>query len=761
MIDEVLYEDPKFVMKHTSDFEESVEEVYDNIDEANAIRDLNKFPPPVWKQSDGLDNVPPPLPPSHPSRRYTRTFNQSGSEDFIKIDEWRANIQQSPSKSSSSKPQKKFVERGSPKTKFSSLKTSHRVKRNDKTKGKPPTPPTKPRKFGSSDDLLSTNSSELTNNRGGGREGGGGKPVLGFNLKNDPRFGQKLEERRQEIYGDQDRNRPRSWGHDQEHYEEVPVTTSDDDILSSSGEGRPGFQGPFSPSEDEYVDCEPHDDDEGPQQYLDFETVIKGNPEKMVKVSNTLKREEFLKRPPLPLPPQVLPAHSFNPPPPKVPIGGRALLGPASVAPLPRSMPLSSTGSDSPPPIPRRGNERPPLPIPPGETGVEDEDEAPPVPRRHPQASDRHRTRVTPEQRSPPRGSPPENPIPLPPRSLSPTSSPLSSLSDNAPPVPHRGNKQVDASSPPVGTGRFAYNPRMPNFNKAPPPLPRNKSLTSDEFSSPSSANSDHVFEEFTFGAGPPPPPLHSLTQENMATDKSSRTKGKVNPHVPSKTTMTTNQSKLESYETRLPPDIGMKPPLAKKKIASYEVNLPPSIGNRPTASQPDTRPRPNKPPVASKKPVLPKPSPQIAAKPQVTKKPVIQSKPPIITPKPAAVPSATTGRPNTSAITGNSVGSVGGGGAGGNSIVNQLRENFNNRGGGTPTTSSLPPKLNRSFNSNDNFSARPVTSKPAFLTGPRKPGPAAATSKPRAPIPPNKPKPILPPPTVDRRKPLPTPSVY
>ena len=705
MIEEAFYEDPQVFMNKSPKLEDSIEEVYDNIDEANAIRDLNKFPPPVWKQGEGL--LPPPLPPmtSHPARRYTRSFNQSS--EFVQVNEWRAAAtKRMPEKIQSNKPTV-----ASPKHKkhFGSLKDSPRMPKHE-VKTKPPTPPTKPWKSGSSDDLLTTNSSELL---GGGRDGRGtmtpGIRGVGFNLKNDPKFGKKLQERRQEIYGDTpEKSRPRSWGHDQEAYEEVPFTASDDDLLGDQAtRGRRGA-GPLNYSDEEYVDCQPHEDDEGPAAYLEHNS----SPERRIgKGPNTLKREEFLRRPPLPLPPHSSAGNPIPKSPPKK-VGSSGSGRPPVAAALVRPPVASSAaGTNAPPPIPKRGNERPPMPLPGAVVDGSDDDEAPPVPRRHPHASDKHRAFTVGDSNSPSGGlSPPGNAIPLPPRSLSPSSSPYPSpmSGDNAPPLPQRGPRQFDSPS------SAAKKP------KPPPPILKQRSLSPEDLAS---AKSDHVFEPFTFGLGPPSIP-NTLPQ----TKKSN--KAKPNPPVPAKNLASTIGGTRPSYETKLPADIGMKPS-KKKFVDSYETNLPASIGNRPplqtkrpeTAATPSssnttTKPRPPiKPPVAAK-PTQPKSPPHAPVKPQVSKKPTTgqyptaQPKPPTLTPKPAA------GTTNLAS-----------------------RTNFTNKGGVANSTS-------RTFNS-DSYNSQPHSaSKPVRTRN--------DASKP--PAPPGKPKPLLPP-SIDRRKQLPTPS--
>ena len=708
MIEEVFYEDPQVLINISPKLEDSVEEVYDNIDDANAIRDLNKFPPPVWKQGEGLQ--PPPLPPSHPARRYTRSFNQSS--EFVKVDEWRAAAPKMPEKIHSNKP---TMEGPKCKKHFGSLKDSPRMPKH-KVKTKPPAPPAKPWKSGSSDDLLNTNSSELPGGRkiGGGRGGGSAMAGMGFNLKNDPKFGKKLQERRQEVYGDT-QSRPRSWGHDQEEYEEVPFTASDENLLDNQAT-QARSAGPLNSSDEEYVDCQPHEDDDTPAAYLEHVS----SPERRGgKGPNTLKREEFLRRPPLPLPPHSSAGNPLPESPPKVPAGsgggGRPPVAAAAAA-FVRPPVASSAGTDAPPPIPKRGNERPPMPLPGAVVDYEDDDEAPPVPRRHPHASDKHnRVHTVGDSNSPSRGlSQPENAIPLPPRSLSPSTPPYPSPTSggSGPPLPWRGPRQFDSPSPAAAN--------QPKKAKALPVL-KQRSLSPDELSSPASAKSEHVFEPFTFGQGPPPPPS-TLPQTKRANNRT-------NCPVPVKNLAATIGGTRPSYETKLPADIGMKPP-KKKMIDSYETNLPASIGNRPplqtkrpeatapSFSNTTTKPRPPiKPPVAAK-PAQPKSPPHVPVKPQVSKKPATGQHPMTLPKPPALTPKPATGTTNPTS-----------------------RANFTNK--------SAVSSLGRTFNSDSHNSQPPTASKAGRTRN-------GATSKP--PVPPGKPKPLLPP-TVDRRKQIPTPS--
>ena len=344
----------------------------------------------------------------------------------------------------------------------------------------------------------------------------------------------------------------------------------------------------------------------------------------------------------------------------------------------------------------------------------DDDDEAPPVPRRHPHASDKHRVLTIGDSNSPSRGlSPPENTIPLPPRSLSPSTSPYPSPTSggNGPPLPQRGHRQFDSPSPSPAAAKKA---------KAPPPIRKQRSLSPEDLSSPASAKSDQVFESFTFGQGPP-----SLPSTLPQTKKQNN---KTNPPASVKNLAATIGGTRPSYETKLPADIGMKLP-KKKIIDSYETNLPASIGNRPPlqTKRPETtapgfsnttsKPRPPiKPPVAAK-PTQPKSPPHVPVKPQVSKKPatgqypMTHPKPPALTPKPTA------GTTNPAS-----------------------RANFTNK--------SAVSSLGRTFNSDN---SQPPTASKAGRTRN-----GAASAKP--PAPPGKPKPLLPP-TVDRRKQLPTPS--
>ena len=605
----------------------------------------------------------------------------------------------------------------SPKTKrhFGSLKNLHRLP-NQKNKSKPPKPPAKPQKSESSDDLLSTNALAVTG-RGPASMGKG----VGFNFKNDPKFGMKLQERRQEIYGGAEKSRPRSWGHDQEQYEEVAFTASDDDILSNEASLSPRVSARINSNgtDEEYVDCEPHEECEDPQQYLDFEASFEELHKKVGKGPNTLKREEFLLRPPLPLPSHTSAGNPINSH--KVPVGGRAIVGANLTRPA-----VVSAGSEVPPPVPRRGNERQPMSLP-EET---EEDVAPPVPRRHPHASDRHRAFAKSETNtSTGRGPPPDNAIPLPPRSRSPSTSSPSSPNDDAPPLPQRGPRQPEKFAADYLQSRQTSYPQTTGKTRGPPPIPiRQRSLSPDDLvSSPPSAGSEHIFEEVAFGVGSLPLANTSLSQVGGPGNRA-----KMKPPLPYKSQVSTGaRSKVESYETQLPPDIGMKKPHSAK-ICSYEVNLPPSIGNRATLTRPETSSsagtRPTKPPVATK-PALTKSSPHVPAKPPVSKKP----KPLTIAPKPSAATSQGTGRVTRS---------QGAGRVTGNPVVNQLAANFN-KGPASISNSQ------RTFNS-ENVNSRHNVSQPVRTrNGGAKP-----------PLPPGKPKPLLPP-TVDRSRPLPAPNMY
>lgn len=149
---------------------------------------MNKHPPPVWRPEidDGVQNPPPPLPPnrrersSEPEEQLRRVLESESSP--VRKPRLPKAVHLSPSRSK-------------------------------------PLPPPKPKPDSASDISFCPKSVP-----------GGGI----FNFKNDPKFQSKLQEKRQELYGDTNdlsRGRSLSMGEGEEFYESVLFTVDDSSDL--------------------------------------------------------------------------------------------------------------------------------------------------------------------------------------------------------------------------------------------------------------------------------------------------------------------------------------------------------------------------------------------------------------------------------------------------------------------------------------------------------------------------------------------------
>ena len=321
----------------------------------------------------------------------------------------------------------------------------------------------------------------------------------------------------------------KSWSEDdQMHYEDV--------------EYRGNSASPISPRErllssesdtGSYVDCDPNE----PQAYLDYQF-----------------RNSYLPEPPTSLPPRQE----------ELPL------------PLPPREPRMLTPS---PPLPSRTNiGRQPV--------VKAEEEAPPVPRRHPHASGRG-TLPLPPTPEPPRSNSPSNALPLPPRTVSPSHSPLYE-DDEAPPVPVRG---AETTRPPLNrpssneSGSRGPKPRPQRGISAPsgatrPPIPipktsRDRNETEDDVFE--AVNFNNIHKESLL----PPPPVPKSKKLQIITED-----------VPS--------SKAPPKSTRLPiqvPTGRESSPKPKTPALSSKPKFPVPPQTKPKATSP--QPEPFKPTAA------------------------------------------------------------------------------------------------------------------------------------------------------------------
>ena len=609
------YEDPNFTSTEghyseattcnnlLSESEEEIDEIKEDIYDGD-ISDqvfyiLNKRPPPVWKPPS--DN-PPPLPPNR-QKRYTKSMERdlsrtldgmsfsfpNGSPPPLPPDRISPTIKDQ----GSSRPLPKTPQKKPPK--------------NSQSKSKPlPPAPITPKKN------IASPPGQFTG-RG-----------MGFDIRND--LGRKLEQRRQEMSSgsSQADNKSGSWSEDDGELPYEEVTYHGEDSPNSHSpmfdQKKPNTMVRISGEEndDGYVDVDPTA--ETPQDYLDFETASQRTSQYLAEMEDVFPtktgsfnpREEDLS---LPLPPRdIKPGNSHL----RAPIQQRN-----------RDFPLRTSSPSSlevPPLVPSRNvdlqhdlvSESYPK---------EEEDIAPPVPRRHPQASDRNNRLPQPiPVREKSRPLSPSNPLPLPPRSKSPMASfsprsgtsPQPQQEDDAPPIPDRWASSTADSRPPFDRplsdtratrGAAASAPQrgisLPTGDSRlpqPPPKP------SPGFRRSSTTSEEDIFEDVVFSQGNtlPPPRVNNDSQPNWK----SHLKPHSNRGFNGKKSLN-NGSMLDSR-----PSTGQKPIPPEK---------PKGTGNKPTHLGGNTKSL--SPPAAGAKPKG-KSLPPVPFKPKEKSPPAVATKP-------------------------------------------------------------------------------------------------------------------------------------
>lgn len=438
------------------------------------LEEMNRNPPPIWRSSQAVRASPPPLPKSNPLP-YKSTKPSERKNYEPKVPKFNNKLNKS---FHSLRPKAEIPEdsQDGGSVSGSLQRHSHPVSK--------PFPPVKPKVMATK--LLP------------------GAAEVGANLKNDPKFNRKLQERKQEVY---DSTEIRVSYGSPTSGEDVPlgkyeeITFPSKEPPSSIRPQRPVTNAKDPPlvtmieNEEGYIDARQA------QDYLSFESSTDRQ-----RSRSPVDLSQLLADPPIP-------PRDNSPSPPLPPRG--PISKPKLKKPLPRGQPKKeySPSPTSPPPLPSRNlinpaaqtriksGDNPPVPKrQQKQVAVEDDDDEdtpPPVPRRHPQASGKH----TPENKkaqSPKRVLSPENidknPLPLPPRrhsfvdeddsppSLSPpVPPPRASVSpvpsEDAPPVPQRSMTQLkrritdhshkSTSPPPIPTRRVSADSGLPQSDTA------------------------------------------------------------------------------------------------------------------------------------------------------------------------------------------------------------------------------------------------------------------------------------------------------
>ena len=522
---------------------------------ADDLEEMNKNPPPIWRSSQDIRSSPPPL----PSSRGMEKSHLSQSLDLLK-----STLHPGPLPNKSAKPsERKNYEPKLPmfnrvKKSFHSLRPKAEIPEDSQDSGSvsrspqrhshpvsKPLPPVKPKP------------SKLLP----------GAAEVGACLKHDPKFNQKLQERKQEVYGGADiRISYGSPTNEEDVIKDVPqgnyeeITFSSKESPSCLHPQRPVKNVEDPPTVAMIENEEGYIDAQQAQDYLSFESSADRQ-----RSRSPVDLNQLLAEPPIsprndtpspPLPPRGptsrpklkkplprgQPTRKHSPPltSPPPPLPSRNLINPAA---------QTQVKSDDNPPVPRRQLKQAAV------EEDEDEDTPPPVPRRHPQASGKH----TPENKKTQglkRVLSPEdidkNPLPLPPRKYSPIEDdsspslsppvppPRASLSpvphEDAPPVPHRlmtqptrqDHSHNSSSPPPVPTRRVSADSAMESHGLPAPEQPtkaphnafiaRSKSFEPEIGShhqtpkkppcpppkpSPKPSRDSDIFETVTFGPTP------------------------------------------------------------------------------------------------------------------------------------------------------------------------------------------------------------------------------------------------------------------
>ena len=641
--DSAAYEDPNFISTEDhyseatsnllSESEEEIddieEDIYDGDISDQVFYILNKKPPPVWKPPS---DKPPPLPPNR-QKRYTKSMERDLSHT---LDGTTFNfLAGSPPPLPPDRVPPKTKDQGSSRP----LPMTPKKKPSNNSQGKSkPLPPVTPKK--------STTSPK-------GR-------AMGFDIRND--LGRKLEQRRQEMSSgsSQAENKSGSWSEDDQlPYEEITYHGEDSPNSHSPmfNQRKPNAMVRISGEENEdgYVDMDPTT--EVPQDYLDFETASQRTSQYLAEVDDMFPtREEDI---PLPLPPRdIKPGNS------RLSIQQRNTF---------RSNSPSSL--EVPPPVPSRNVDDLI-----SESFSEDEEEmAPPVPRRHPQASDRNKRLAQPapvQERSRPLS--PNNPLPLPPRSKSPvaSSSPRSGASpqppqeeDVAPPVPDRWARSTVDSRPPFDKplsdaratrGTAAIAPErgisLPTgTSRLPQPPPKHSpGFKSPRKSSTTSEEGESIFEDVVFGQ------RSTLSPPRVTTDSQPHWKSHLKPHSNhERKSSSPLDSRPPTGHKPIPPGTTGKPkgtgnankhkPTPLGGNTMFQVSLsPPPVSGKPKGKSPP--PVPFKPKEKSPPPIATKPAP-VTNGPATSRKPIAApvTNSPATSRKPVAAPMTNFNGPATS----------------------------------------------------------------------------------------------------------------
>ena len=614
-----------------------------NLDES-ALYDMNKRPPPLWNPSTNPPPLPTPnRPPNRPPRKWSKSLEKHQSNEIHPVSTPPAPPTKPSRRSPSDDPE--IQTRPLPAIPITRPVSEGRVPlrirealTNQKLGGSihgrikkpmpPPPKPSKPSKFQSSDNLLS-------HSHGSGKLRGMG---MGINISNDPKFKGKLQERRQEIYGGTNERflKSQSWHEDTSlvPYEEIEFTGDEDSLVPRLN---PAVRLGLDENDEGYIDCELAEDST-PQEYLDFETAnrlvnedIPLSLPKEAKDHADKMRRQFLSKPPLPIPPRdqirsqkkvSSPKDHPKPPSPlkKPDKTVRDQLAGTKAPPIKRSTSIGEIPSGrmspgcpttSPPPLPSRevlrthATPSPPPPLHCRDNHTiqfdNEEESPPPVPRRHPQASDKLRaTSPIPANtnnisfRTPS----PDNILPLPPRTQSPANlSPSLLVRNSAPPLPSRTSNRDALPPPPPNRSISEPFPRHghPVFpaSKSAPMSPDNEENNHYSFAEEEERDQP-IFEPVQFGKRSPSPQIvNGLSSRNNQPPFPSRGK----PHNFRQQTGTPPLP-LRKDTSPLPSN---KPPKDRSKPC------PPPVANKPSSQTA------KKPPLAQKpKPGagLPKPSP-------------------------------------------------------------------------------------------------------------------------------------------------------
>lgn len=630
------YEDPSVVMSATYECLGSEEngceppqEQYEDLtfDEGSMM----KNPPPVWRADRA---TPPPLPRGRtPPRRWTKSLERGISPDFSsQTTSASKNIQKRPLPQIPPEDVPANVRglRSSapvllpPKSKSGSDLNDNK----SQSRSYEADPPIKSKPLPSRSKPAPISSPPVSRRAPPPSGSSGGGPPLGFNLKNDPKFGKKLQEKREELYGASEAVQHSREGNqapsNDENYDEIGFVGEDPQAASKlpvvMQENHEGYIDVMRP---DHYSLQFDPDDPPPQLLPKTKTLMKEIDRDVHhnRLPNSQKHSKGTSPPAKQIEPFThsrsvrstsRESHSHR---------SNASRGPVkqrSMSPEMWRTSEQSLSPTTPPPLPSREvittapviNEtasgrwdRPPPPVlsVPGSDEDRGEPPPPPLPRRN-----LDKSRSVNSSSSSLRSPSPDNSLPLPPRMLTP-------VDDSGCLIPvSRTSPTLSYDGPPVPS-RLRRTPEPEEEEGDVPPTPPARSISHDG----SSAVSQRDFSRFNSTPAPPPTQPKPKAKRVVPTPPKPKPKVRVQEASLSKVFENDNEDIFEEIEFGKPPmpQVNVIKELNRDMLAKKQHTSAGNPSTVPDAVKPHSRVGMPSPPMA-RKPAKPR-KPAVATPPQ------------------------------------------------------------------------------------------------------------------------------------------------